>query len=110
VDSRGGSSIRTQPIPPTELGRVPPAGLSASAADTYRFRVPDIPRLPWYETPIWLLVQLAEIAVLTWIARLVAPRDLSKGTAIAAGVALVAVVFGANLVWLRWLRAHHRTD
>jgi len=78
-----------------------------SGTDTYRGRVPDIPRLPWYETPIWLFVQFAEIGLLTWLARTVAPDDLSRGVAIAIGVGLVAVVFGANLLALRWLRARH---
>jgi hypothetical protein len=70
--------------------------------------VPDIPRLPWYETPIWLFVQIAEIGLLMWLARTVAPVDLSRGVSITIGIGLVALVFAANLLALRWLRARHR--
>ena len=69
--------------------------------------MPDIPRLPWYETPIWLVVQLAEIVLLTGFARAIAPGDLSTGAAIWVAVGILAVVFAANLLALRWLRARH---
>jgi hypothetical protein len=71
--------------------------------------MPDVPPLRWYETPIWLVVQLVEIGVLTWVARALAPDDLTRGAAIVIGVVLVALVFGANLLALRWLRARDRS-
>ena len=70
--------------------------------------MPDIPRLPWYETPVWLFVQIAEIGFLSWLARAIEPDDVSRNAAIAIGIGLVVVVFGANLLALRWLRARHR--
>jgi hypothetical protein len=71
--------------------------------------MPDVPPLRWYETPIWLVAQLVEIGVLTWVARALAPDDLTRGAAIVIGVVLVALLFGANLLALRWLRARDRT-